>query len=310
MSLRKRVGDVAASARARICGGGDQTGEIERQKADRVKDEHDEYIERRKLEATTELEIHKQVLIAMIEVAKGSIDRSRDSAKFVQASAAAVATVYTTLLAIVFSVTDNPLPPRGFIPTLFLGLATALATAYLAFITHPKDVQLPPPSGEFRENATRKVDGLIEWTDSGVQERARFLRAAVWALFFGVLFLPVAVFSSSSLEATTDTVSSSPGTAASAPAEASPTPTWPPAPDGSPDAYSMELYKAQLAAHVASGAASTASTTSAKQGPDWVAEGLAWLVALGGFAVVVLEALRKPAQTRRVDEPGMGIGAE
>ena len=307
MTLRQRVKDAAASVGALIGRGGDQTEDKERREADRAKDEHDEYIERRRLEATTELEVHKQVLTAMIDVAKGSIDRSRDSAKFVQASAAALATVYTTLLAIVFSVTDNPLPPRGFIPTIFLGLATALATAYLAFITHPKDVHLPPPSSDFRENARRKVDGLIEWTASGVQERARFLRAAVWALFFGVLFLPVAVLSSSSLGATNAaTVSSSPGTSASGPAGASPTPTWPPAPNGSPDAYSVELYKAQLAAHVASGAASTAPTTHAKQGPDWVAEALAWLVAAGGFLFIVREALRKPTEPRSAKEPGMG----
>jgi hypothetical protein len=68
------------------------------ERADLRKAAEDEYVARRKDETSADLDIHKQVLAAMIEVAKGSIERSRDSAKFVQASAAALATGYTTLL--------------------------------------------------------------------------------------------------------------------------------------------------------------------------------------------------------------------
>jgi len=53
----------------------------------------------------------------------------------VQKAAAAIAALYTPLLGVVFSVNDNPLPSRGVIPVLFLGLAILSSTAYLAYQT-------------------------------------------------------------------------------------------------------------------------------------------------------------------------------
>ncbi|MHB8959052.1 MAG: hypothetical protein ACYDAN_05440 [Candidatus Limnocylindrales bacterium] len=296
MTTREQVASALAAVSA-FLSGKPEKGADEDPAAARTRAAEAEYAARRTLEATAELEIHKQVLAAMIEVAKGSIERSRDSAKFVQTSAAALATVYTTVLALSFSVTSNPLPPRGFIPTIFLGLATALATAYLAFIKRPADVQLPLPTSDFRGNARRNVDGLIVWTTSSVQQRAPFLRAAVVSLLFGVLSLPVAVISSPSLDgiAAAGTASPSPAPSTSVPAAASPTPSWPPQPNGSPDAYSIELYKAQLAAHVA---ASTAAAPPARRSPDWLAEVVAWLVAAVGFYLVAREAGRRPSGDR------------
>jgi hypothetical protein len=272
------------------------------ERADLRKAAEDEYVARRKDETSADLDIHKQVLAAMIEVAKGSIERSRDSAKFVQASAAALATGYTTLLAVVFSIKDHPLPPRGFIPTIFLGLATALATAYLAFLAHPQDTKVPPPSDFPRENSLRRVVLLIRWTGASVYNRARFLRAAVVALLLGVMFLPVAVISISAAPAaastTTSSASPSPGAPAIAPSSSAPTPSWPAAPSGSPDAYSVELYKAQLAAHVASLTASTTVSATPLADEDPRVEQIAWVlfvIGIGAVIYVVLDKTREKA---------------
>jgi len=306
----KAIADAAVElAKAEVAAEqADKTWERQ-QRADLRKAEEDEYISRRKDEAAADLDIHKQVLVAMIEVAKGSIERSRDSAKFVQASAAALATAYTTLLAIVFSIKDHPLPPRGFIPTIFLGLATALATAYLAFLTHPQNTKVPPPSNLPRENAVRRLVLLVRWTGASVHNRARFLRAAVVALLFGVLFLPVAVISGPSSAAPSPpaaSASASPAALGSTSPSTIPTPSWPAVPSGSPDAFAVELYKAQLAAHVAS------LTAPATTGPiastnDSGVEIIAWLLFVVGLAAVYWfsrEPTRTELQSPSTSRPG------
>ena len=231
-----------------------------REKAEQ-KANDEEFVARRRAEGDAELDIHKQVLVAMIEIAKGSIDRSRDSAKFVQTVSAALAAAYTTILALVFAAKDNPLPPRGFIPTIFFGLAAGLATAYLAFLIQGEGVKVPVGHSLPRENALRKVVLLIRWTAYTVHLRAPFLRAGVCALLLGIVFLPVAVVDikdppsipwvantgPSPAPATVVEPSPSPGPSPSA------TPTWPPPPSGaSSDLLAVELYKAQLKAHLTS----------------------------------------------------------
>lgn len=63
---------------------------------------------------------------AYIEVAKEQIDRSTARAEFVQKAAGAVGAAYTAVLALSFALGQtgtNPLPGRGIIPTIFLGLS-------------------------------------------------------------------------------------------------------------------------------------------------------------------------------------------
>jgi hypothetical protein len=257
--------------------------------------------ERPKSEYDTDLEIHKQTMLAFLEVTKGSLTRSHDTADFVQKVATALATAYTTLLAIVFSIKDNPLPSRGFIPTLFLGLAAALATAYLAFLTRSEDVQISLGSGVPRANSLRKVGTFINWTNDAIYRRAHFLRASVVAMLFGILFLPSAVI----------TLPGPPANAAAAEASASPpvaeatpepTPTWPP-PIGPTRLAELELYKAQLQAHVAAiGADAAAAAPTPAEADD--TDPLLWTLAvLAGIMVLAFAANWLPQRDAPTSAP-------
>ena len=244
--------------------------------------------ERPKAEYDTDLEIHKQTMLAILEVTKGSIARSHDTADFVQKVATALAAAYTTLLAVVFSIKDNPLPSRGFIPTLFLGLAAALATAYLAFLTRSQDVQVSMGSGVPRANSVRKVTTFINWTNEAIYRRAHFLRAAVVSLLFGILFLPSAVVTFSRPPAASAVGTASPSPAV-ADAAAEPTPSWPP-PIGPIRAAQLELYKAQLEAHVNSLAEATPAVAPTVEEDDGT-DPLMWTLAiLAGILVLAFAA--------------------
>src|SRR5690349_11136386 len=67
-------------------------------------------------------------------LASASLERSRFAAETIQKASAAIAALYTGVLALVFSVTDNPLPLRGILAPIFLGLAVVLSSMYLTYI--------------------------------------------------------------------------------------------------------------------------------------------------------------------------------
>jgi hypothetical protein len=92
-----------------------------------------------------EYQLDAQYHSAVMDVAKAAIERARSGAELVQKSAAAIGTAYAALLALSFSVANNPLPPRGAIPGIFLGLSIVLSTAYVAFITKPDHVAKGSP---------------------------------------------------------------------------------------------------------------------------------------------------------------------
>jgi hypothetical protein len=127
----------------------------------------------------------------LAEIAKTSLERARSAAELVQKAAGAVVTIYTGLLALVFSVTDNPLPARGTIPALFLGLAIALSTAYVGYLTRAKDTPGPRPHSSARLYQLRRTATFIIWVRQSVLNRAYWLRGSVISLGFGVLFLPL-----------------------------------------------------------------------------------------------------------------------
>jgi hypothetical protein len=124
----------------------------------------------------------------MLELSKGTVDRARSGAEFVEKAAAAVATVYVGILGAAFSVSDNPLPLRGLIPAVFLGLAIAGAAYYLAY-----------PAGQSVSTMTTPDDhaSIEEWTNTFTEITRRMafrrgwaLRAGIVSLAFGALFLP------------------------------------------------------------------------------------------------------------------------
>jgi hypothetical protein len=149
-------------------------------------------IELQKSQWESEFALAKSFHEKMAELAGGSIERSRDSAKYVQTAAAWIATLYTGLLALVFSVTENPLPLRGVYAAAFLGLAVALAAAYLAFISNPGKTPIYKGGASLAEQQLNRTGFLIKWVNDSVRDRRWAIRASVVCLALGVAFIPAA----------------------------------------------------------------------------------------------------------------------
>ena len=145
--------------------------------------------EAEKAEWAAEYELRKAFHQAVVDTSKASLDRSRDSAKYVQTAAAAIGALYTGALGLVFSVTDHPLPIRGVWAMVFLGLAVALATAYLAFLTKPETLPMRA-RGSLADRQLIRTAWYTRWVNAAVLDRRWAIRASVLALAFGVAFVP------------------------------------------------------------------------------------------------------------------------
>ena len=143
---------------------------------------------------------------ALVEVAKGSIERARAGADVVQKAAAAIAGVYTTVLGVAFSVTENPFPSRGLTPLILLGLAIVLSTAYLAYLSRGrKSAGGFTPSGYPRENMILRVNAFVGWTRAIVRRRSYLLQASVVALALALPFLGAPFISIGKIETSAPT---------------------------------------------------------------------------------------------------------
>jgi hypothetical protein len=136
--------------------------------------------------------LYKDLYNAYLEVAKGSVTRAQASATALSRAAAAVGTLYATVLGVAFSIKGgHPLPARGVIPALFLGAAIALATAYGAVLRRGRptfDVDLGPT---FRAQQQARLVTFTRWTSEIAKRNAWALYAAVLCLGFGVASLPL-----------------------------------------------------------------------------------------------------------------------
>jgi hypothetical protein len=144
-----------------------------------------------------ERDLNKLFHETVAEVSKGAIERSRDSAKYVQTAATAIMALYTGVLSLAFSVTDNPLPVRGVWAAVFLGLSIALATAYLAFLSKPRAPSLFKPAGLIPELQLLRTGYLTKIINATVYNRRWAIRASVVSLAVGVAFLPAAFVTNS-----------------------------------------------------------------------------------------------------------------
>jgi hypothetical protein len=182
---------------------------------------------------------------AVMDLAKASIDRSRSSAEFVQKAATAIFALYTGALAVAFSVTDRPLPARGILPSVFLGLAITLSTGYLAYLTRGQNTPQPKDAEGRAQAQLERTKAFLLWVQPAIITRSYWLRASVIALAVGAVVLPAAflhppaVFETKALPACTT----------GSPADAARTgciPAWPTAPGPSAGASRDKLFAAQL----------------------------------------------------------------
>ncbi|WP_328330781.1 hypothetical protein OHA70_09690 [Kribbella sp. NBC_00382] len=207
---------------------------------------------------------------AIMTVAKGGIDRARASAEFVQKGATAIFALYTGALTLAFSVTDNPLPARGILPSLFLGFAILLATAYLAFLTRGNKVKEPADASGTPQAQLNRTRTFVAWTNTSVLNRAPLLRCAVVALGIGVVSLPAPFLTPPSHQPVASIVCST--GQEKDPTSGACLAAWPSVPTGTAaDApLRQKLYEAQLAEVTASRASARSGATAAPDDTSWV----------------------------------------
>lgn len=169
---------------------------------------------------------------ALIEVSKTAIDRARAGADTVQKAAGAIGTVYTTLLALAFSVAERPLPSRGLVPAILLGWAIVWSTAYLAYLSKSKQVKKPKPTTSFETGAMRRSITFIEWTRSGAMNRKFALRVSVFGLAFGLALLPAPFVNFDPVNESTPALPSAPD--------------WPAQPIGGDKELNKIIYQAEV----------------------------------------------------------------
>lgn len=126
-------------------------------------------------------------------VFSGSITRAQTAAETIQKASAAIGTLYAGAYTVAFSVTDRPLPGRGVIPLLFLGLSVVASTFYLAW--RRDDQKLYARKGAEAEAVPVKrrrawTEEYVEIIDRITTARVGALRAGVLALGLGLAFLP------------------------------------------------------------------------------------------------------------------------
>jgi len=131
---------------------------------------------------------------AYIEVAKDSIARSLQRAQFLTTVAGTIVTLYTGLLGLVYSLATKPirpLPARGIVPAVFLGLALVFSATYVAFLRSKTRRGRPLPSGIGADIQEQRLVSFIAWVSVSIQQRAWAMRIAVICLGEGVALLPL-----------------------------------------------------------------------------------------------------------------------
>ncbi len=130
-----------------------------------------------------------------LDVAAKQLDRALTRGQTVSTAASAIATIYGAVLGLRFvvgSTAATPLPTRGLVPTVFLGLAIVLSIAYLAYLTPRRHLTERPSSANQQVDAGSARDDFIDWSSSTVGDRRYVLQMSVVSLGFGVVYLPLA----------------------------------------------------------------------------------------------------------------------
>ncbi|MFD1212710.1 hypothetical protein ACFQ36_11745 [Arthrobacter sp. GCM10027362] len=141
----------------------------------------------------------------LYELAAGSPDRAKSAAETVQKASAAIVTLYTGVLALVFSVSGTQLPLRGVLAPIFLGLAVVLSTGYLAYIVRETDktiltnaeVQALAATEGLEPVAYARLNAFIKISQRLVERRLWMLRASVVSLGVGLVGITLPFLSSS-----------------------------------------------------------------------------------------------------------------
>jgi hypothetical protein len=149
----------------------------------------DQEIALNQAETDADLALEEKFYESVFEVAKGSIDRARASADFVQKGAGAIVAIYGAVLGVAFSVSERPLPARGVLPAFFLGLAIVCATYFIAWLPDPEE-RIDQAAEEGDSPREQLANTFVLWTKRAALDRPKWLRASVVSLAAGLMFLP------------------------------------------------------------------------------------------------------------------------
>ncbi len=150
-----------------------------------------------------ESQIVASIVQGYIQVSQASLDRAVTRGTYMTTAAAAIATVYTTLLGAKFTSAagGQQITPAAFIPALFLGAAIVFSVAYIAFLKQAETSgDLLSVDGKLYEGlhdrtSAERLDERLErfcnWTYGGVRDRNGFLHLSVYSLGVGVALLPI-----------------------------------------------------------------------------------------------------------------------
>ena len=152
------------------------------------KSQREENVARRAGVASADAANLKEMHDRYYDLAFGSLDRSKFAAETIQKASAAIAALYTGVLALVFSVTDNPLPLRGIIAPIFLGVAVVLSSVYLTYLVTPPriDPAWDLQSAAREKKAYARLNTFIDDTSAIVKRQIELLGCSVSALFVGL----------------------------------------------------------------------------------------------------------------------------
>jgi hypothetical protein len=260
-----------------------QKSELFKAKLQRLNDHAKAVEARSQKEVENELDLQNAFHKALVEGARSAIDRSRAAADTVQKASAALLAVYTGILGLTFSVAEHPLPSRGVIAALFLGLAVVFSSAYLAYLTRPLSVRAPAPQSSLREAAMARTRTFIEWAGGPVRQRAYWLRASVVALGVALMFFPAPFVGALPLVDRLPWNDNSPSDVA-----ASGRPDWPEVPTAN-NSNELALQKILYTAQVKE-AVSDREKFKPPAEPDYANRSW-WIAALLGLAAVFLFAI-------------------
>lgn len=163
-------------------------------------EDRDRALEEFKADAASSAEYEKR----SYDVAIGALERAKSGASAIQAASAAIAALYSGVLALVFSTEGATFPLRGVVSPIFLGLAVVLATYYLAFIAPVRDEAKVPPGGlAWQMNVHDRVSYVTRLVNTVVTRRSLAIRAAVVALAIGLAAMPLPFLSGDAFEQAT-----------------------------------------------------------------------------------------------------------
>jgi hypothetical protein len=206
---------------------------------------------------------------AAYDLAKDSVTRSQSAAELVQKASAAIAVLYSAVVGVVFSVTSNPLPVRGVLSPIFLGLAVVLATAYVAYLG-PTPGRIPGPLAVLglEPKSFERLNAFIKISNDLTNRRSYVLRASVVALGVGLACVVAPFVSFTNGGTSAPTVSTQPA--------------YPPVPSGANADLEKVLYQAQVdEVSKARAASAHAEAQSQDRSQDYWIMGVGLVVGLG-----------------------------